>query len=205
MLVSDAQTTPAVTVRADTPLESAIALLDMRGITMLPVVNHAGSIVGVLSEADVIREAVAPDGRALHVSLVDDLVTSPLTVRDVMNTHPVTTRPTEDLATAIALMTQSAVKSLPVVDDGRVVGVISRRDVVHLLARPDREIEAELDDLFRHLGTDWLVEVQRGAAAITGPTSPGEAEWAAARASQVPGVRSVRVNADDVTGNVHPA
>lgn len=194
MLVRDACTSPALTIHADTPLEIAIAMLDEHNVTMLPVVNDEGVIAGVLSEADVVRDSLAHDGRTLHLAASHDVSEAPRTVRDLMNLHPLTVRPTTDLATAVELMTSTTVKSLPVVDDGKVIGVISRRDVVHLLARPDREIEAELDDVFRRLGTDWLVEVQRGAASITGPTTPEDAERATARATTIPGVRSAHVD-----------
>ena len=56
-------------------------------------------------------------------------------VADVMSTHPVTVDGGTDLAVATELMTSSAIKSLPVVEHGRVVGVISRRDVIRVLAR----------------------------------------------------------------------
>ena len=59
-------------------------------------------------------------------------------------------------------------KSLPVVDERhRVVAVVSRRDIVRVLARADERIEYEVDDLFRDLGVDWLVDVIDGAATVT--------------------------------------
>ena len=99
----------------------------------------------------------------------------PATVGEVMNLHPMTVNEDTDLAEAADLMTTTGVKSLPVLNHRRhVVGVVSRRDVIHLLARPDTEIEAELDDLYRRLDRDWLVEVRDGIATVTGPEGEGE-------------------------------
>jgi predicted transcriptional regulator len=114
-----------------------------------------------------------------------------------MNRHPVTVEATTDLATAAQLMTDTAVKSLPVVDEhAQVVGVVSRRDIVHILARSDSAMERDLDDLFRRVGTDWMVDVRDGAVTVTGPILPNERALAEAAARTVPGVRSVTVIPD---------
>ena len=111
-----------------------------------------------------------------------------------MNLHPMTVNEDTDLAEAADLMTTTGVKSLPVLNHRRhVVGVVSRRDVIHLLARPDTEIEAELDDLYRRLDRDWLVEVHDGIATVTGPEGEGEHAMAATLAESVAGVTGVTV------------
>jgi len=198
MLVRDVMTTPALTVREDTPLTSALVLLDEHAITMLPVVGVSGGIVGVLSEADVVRDAVPEDVRThLIPTSGADLDPPPHSVAELMNRRPVTVEATTDLATAAQLMTDTAVKSLPVVDEhDQVVGVVSRRDIVHILARTDKAVERDLDDLFRRVGTDWMVDVRDGAVTVTGPILPNERALAEAAARTVPGVRSVTVIPD---------
>ena len=198
MLVRDVMTTPALTVHEDTPLKGALGLLDEHAITMLPVVKASGAIVGVLSEADVVRDAVPQDVRThLIPTSGGDLDQPPHSVAELMNRHPVTVEATTDLATAAQLMTDTAVKSLPVVDEhDQVVGVVSRRDIVHILARTDTVVERDLDDLFRRVGTDWMVDVRDGAVTVTGPILPNERALAEAAARTVPGVRSVTVIPD---------
>lgn len=197
MLVRDVMTTPVLTVREDTPLKSALVLLDEHAITMLPVVEASGAIVGLLSEADVVRDAVPEDVRTHLIPSVGDLDQPPHSVAELMNRHPVTVEATTDLATAAQLMIDTAVKSLPVVDEhAQVVGVVSRRDIVHVLARTDKAMERDLDDLFRRVGTDWMVDVHDGAVTVTGPIMPNERALAEAAARTVPGVRSVTVIPD---------
>jgi len=83
------------------------------------------------------------------------------------------------------------VSRLPVVDRGRVVGVISRGDIIRLLAREDPRIEAEIDELLRQAGMDWLVEVTDGVAVVEGPADERERELARVLVCTVPGVVGV--------------
>ena len=114
-----------------------------------------------------------------------------------MNHHPVTVVVTTDLATAAQLMSEKAVKNLPVLDENdQVVGVLSRRDILHILARTDKAVERDLNDLLRRVGTDWMVDVRDGAVTVTGPIQPRERALAEAAAMTVSGVRSVTVILD---------
>jgi CBS-domain-containing membrane protein len=196
MIVREVMTRPALTVRSSTPIKAALALLDQHSITALPVVNGHGRIRGVVSEADLIRDAVPPDVR-VHVSYgVPEMhVLPPHDVGEVMTRHPVTVHPESDLAEAIDLLTSIGIKSLPVVDDHDVVvGVISRRDVVRILARPDNLIQAETDDLFRRLGLEWTVHVENGVAKVSGPGVDRGNSVASVVAAAVPGVVGVYVD-----------
>jgi CBS domain-containing protein len=192
MLVREVMSSPAVTVRGDASLKEAISLLERHDVSAMPVVDGAGRLVGVVSEADVIRELVAPDQRTHEIPV--RLTTAPLAQRvaDVMTTHPITVDSETDLAVATELMTSSAIKSLPVVDHGRVAGVVSRRDVIRVLARPDLKIEAEVDELFRRAGRDWLVDVADGVVVVDGPSGEAERQLAEAMTRSVPGVVALR-------------
>ena len=195
MLVRDVMSRPAVTVRADASLKEATTLLDVRSLTTLPVVDSEGRVLGIVSEADLIAGMVPRDTRLHMVPVTTETHTLPPgSVGEVMNLHPMTVHEDTDLADAADLMTTTGVKSLPVLNHRRhVVGVVSRRDVIHLLARPDTEIEAELDDLYRRLDRDWLVEVRDGIATVTGPEGEGEHAMAATLAESVAGVTGVAV------------
>lgn len=194
MLVHEVMTRRPVTVRSDTSTKDALRLLDKHGVTSLPVVNHDGRIVGVVSEADLLRDAVLSDGRAHMIPEPGHGPAHLDHVADVMNRHPVTVLLNDDLADAVELLTSTVIKSLPVVDDrGRVVGMLSRRDIVHILAREDDEIERELGELFRSFGVDWLVEVRDGVATVEGPVGAKACAMAETAAATVPGVVAVTV------------
>lgn len=191
MLVREVMTSPAVTVPQSAAVKDAIQLLERHSIAAMPVVDEVGRLVGVVSEADVIREMVVPDQR-VHERLVR--LSSPPTharVADIMSRHALTVSSGTELAQAAELMTSTVVKSLPVVDDDEVVGVISRRDIIRLLSREDPRIEAEVDELFRQTGLDWLVDVSDGVATVDGPADDGERELARVLACTVSGVVGV--------------
>ncbi|WP_310525857.1 CBS domain-containing protein, partial [Nocardioides sp.] len=169
-----------------------IELLGKHEFSAMPVTDSAGHLVGVVSEADVIREMVVPDQRSHEIPVRLTAAPFHAEVADVMSTHALTVTGDTDLAVAAELLTSSAVKSLPVVDHGRLVGVVSRRDIIEVLARPDVQIESEIDELFRQAGYDWLVDVIDGVAVIDGPEVESEQELAVALATAVPGVVGIR-------------
>jgi CBS domain-containing protein len=194
VLVREVMTTSVVTVREDTPIKSAIRLLEEHDITGMPVVDDDGHLVGVVTEADVIRESVLPDQRAHEVPVRLSSAPLPGTVGDVMSTRPLVVSGDTELAEAVDLMTSSVVKSLPVVDRGRLVGVVSRRDVVGMLAREDGRIEADIDAVLRDLGRDLMITVEEGVVTVEGVADDREARLVEALAATVPGVMGVRTS-----------
>jgi predicted transcriptional regulator len=191
MLVREVMTEPAITVAPDTSVKQAVLLLDQHQITSMPVVDDAGHLVGVLSEADVLRD-VLPTDRRVHELLVE--ITAPtvqLQVTDVMTHLPVSVSPDDDLAEAVELLVCTQVKSLPVVDSGRVVGMVSRRDVIAVLARQDELIEAEVDEELRQAGVECAVEVEDGVVRLRNADGPDALRIAQVIASRVPGVIGV--------------
>lgn len=194
MFVQELMTRRPAVVRPDTTVKDALVVLDRHRITSLPVVDAADRVLGVVSEADLIRDSVAQDRRS-SILPTPDALDRPATVADVMSRHAVSVQPHTDLADAVELMTSTSIKSLPVVDDrGRLLGIVSRSDVVHALARSDDTLTAELDELMRSLGhDDWLVEVDDGVVVISGPRSDKERALARAAAGSVTGVIEVRV------------
>jgi CBS domain-containing protein len=191
MLVHEVMTSPAVTVGPEASVKLAVRMLDEHQITSMPVVDDTGHLVGVLSEADVLRDTVPPD-RRVHERLVE--LTAPpvhLLVTDVMTHLPVSVPPDEDLSRAVELLVDTQIKSLPVVSFGRVVGMVSRRDVIAVLARLDVLIEAEVDDALRLAGVECMVEVHDGVVHLrdaADPESLGTARVIASRAAGVIGV-----------------
>jgi CBS domain-containing protein len=199
MLVREVMTQWPITVHPETSTREALRRLDEHTISAMPVVRPDGCIVGVVSEADLVRDAVATDPRG-HLDISRDLSrdtaspSRPGTVAEVMNHHPVTVGPHVDVAEAVELMTSTSVKSVPVVDDGlHVLGMLSRRDVVHVLARADERLEREIDELYRAVGMDWTVDVQDGLVTVDGPVGDKARALAETLAATVPGVSGVRV------------
>ena len=194
MFVRQVMTPDPVTVRAGATVKTALRLLDDNDITSLPVVDAKGHIRGVVSEADLIHDLVGPDQRLHEIPLTEP---SPRNgyVDEVMTAHAVTVQPDTDLAVAVDLVTSIGIKCLPVVDaDDRVVGVVSRRDVVRVLARADEALEQEVDALLVDAGmADWLVDVHDGVARISGPETSRERTLAKVLARTVPGVVAVNV------------
>ena len=197
MLVREVMSNEAITVPLGTTVKSALALLASARITSLPVVSASGKLRGIVSEADLIRDGVSADARLHEIPPANVLVDHPHYVDDVMTTHVLTVGPDSDLAEAIELMTSTGVKSVPVVaSNGRVLGVVSRSDVVHLLARADHDLERDVDAALISVGLrDWLVEVNDGRVELVAPAR-GVDDRGLARvvAGTVPGVVHVHVS-----------
>lgn len=194
MIVRDLMTTDPVSVRPSTKVKEALALLDENDITALPVVTSDGKVRGVVSEADLIRDLVDKDPR-LMIPPGETFLDGPHCVGDVMTTHVITVHEETDLAVAVDLVTSTAVKSLPVVDQhDRLVGMISRRDIVRMLARSDDLLEQEVDALLVSAGMrDCLVDIKDGVAEITGAADRHERILARVLARAVPGIVEVHV------------
>ena len=194
MLVRDVMTADPITVTPDTGVKSALKRLAHVGITSLPVVDEQRRLCGILSEADLIREAVEVDPRAHERPVTMQPVAAAQTVEDVYTRSPVAIRPDDDVATAVDVMGAKGFKSLPVVDDRhRLVGIVSRSDVVRALARDDALIADDIIRVFRDLGhTDWVVEVIDGVVEITG-LDAAHHSLAHTIARTVPGVVGVRI------------
>lgn len=201
MLVHQVMTATPTTVGAQTGVKQALQLLDTAGVTSLPVVDGAGRIAGIVSEADLIRDLVAPDQRrsTRPVATSGDL---PRRVEDVMTREVITVRAEDDLAVVVDTVTSTGVKSLPVVDDDhRCVGIVSRRDVVRMLATSDEEITRQLRALLAELAQqadlgagDWTFSVEDGVVAVDGPATDKARSLAVAIARSVPGVVAARTS-----------
>ena len=191
MLVRELMTTPAVTVGPETSLKQAVRLLDEHRITAMPVVDGYGALVGVVSEADVLRDTVPIDRRAYELLVEITAPTVHLVVTDVMTHLPISVSPDDDVARAVELLVDTQVKSLPVVEFGRVVGMLSRRDVIAVLARQDALIEAEIDEALRDAGVECQVDVTDGVVRLSEADDPASLRIARVIASRLPGVVGV--------------
>ncbi|MEU6657692.1 CBS domain-containing protein [Streptomyces sp. NPDC046821] len=149
-----------VSVRAGTPFKEIARLLDEFDITAVPVVDEDGRPVGVVSEADLLHRRATGTGST--------------TAAAIMSSPAITASPDWSVVRATRVMGRHAVKRLPVVDaTGRLVGVLSRSDLVQLYLRRDKSIREEIveDVLTRTLRLSpsaVSVEVDDGVVTLSG-------------------------------------
>ena len=117
-----------------------------------------------------------------------------LRVTDVMTHLPLSVSPDDDVARAVEFLVDTQVKSLPVVEHDRVVGVVSRSDVIAVLARQDALIEAEVDELLRAAGVECVATVDDGVVRLESAARPEDLRIARVIAGSVPGVIGVATN-----------
>lgn len=195
MLVREVMTSPVITVRGTDPVRRAIRLLYAHNITAAPVVDRAGRLVGVVSELDLLRGEFEPDPRAHALPVHAAADPPPRTVAEVMTEDPITVTETTDATTAIDLMVVKRIKSLPVIRGEHLVGIISRRDLIAMLARTDQELR---QDVMRALhdqypfGPSWQVIVRDGVAELSGRSNPNADGIADLIARTVPGIVRVK-------------
>ena len=194
MLVKDVMTQDPITVVPSVGIKAAMTKLAFAGITSMPVVDDEHHLCGIVSEADLIHD-VADDPRAHERPITIHPVTPAHTVEDVYTRTPVTVGPQDDVTAAVDLMTAKGFKSLPVVDhEHRLVGMVSRSDVLRALARDDDVIAHDVVKLFDELGHGgWSVEVTSGVVEVSGPEDPAQRSLAHALTRTVAGVVAVHV------------
>lgn len=215
MQVRDVMTTKVITVRPDTPATEIARLLVENRISGVPVVDEEGRVLGVVSEGDLIRRLEdADDGRRRSWWL--ELLASPerraedyvkahgRLARDIMTEEVTVIDEEATLAEAARLLEERHIKRLPVVRDGKLVGLVARADLLRALALQPAP-EAKLDD--RAIRERLLAELERagqsyhpyvnivvsdGVVHLWGFVgSAKEAEAMVVAAQNVPGVVSV--------------
>src|SRR6476646_10838944 len=133
MRARDIMSKNVVSVLPTTPVTDAAGTLSYRGFTALPVVNEAGELIGIVTEADLIRNRFPDDPSATPGTTVGDVMTSPV----VGVSHDA------DVTMIARAMLTAQRRSMPIVDGSTLVGVVTRGDIVRALARPDVQVLAE--------------------------------------------------------------
>ncbi|GAA4563324.1 CBS domain-containing protein [Micromonospora coerulea] len=202
--VGDVMTRDVVTVGEETPYRQIVDALIRRGISAVPVVDDFRRVLGVVSEADLLHKverAGHPDERRVFEGRRRRTAREKadgVLARDLMTAPAVTTFAEASLPAAARLMDREAVKRLPVLDDlGRLVGIVTRSDLLRVHLRSDAAIRADVvqEVLRRVLAVrDGLVTVQvrDGAVTLDGRLDRRTAVDLAGRlAAQVSGVVTV--------------
>jgi CBS domain-containing protein len=182
MNVRDVMTEQVISVRADTPLKEVARALAEHGISGVPVVDGAQRVVGVVSEADfLLKEQEPPHPSRSPVAWLFDRAEiqrveekmRATTAGEIMSTPPITISADRSIREAAAMMTRSRINRLPVVDHGRLAGIVTRADLVETFLVPDDELRRRIiHDVLRD--TMWMgeeeidVAVSEGIVALTG-------------------------------------
>jgi CBS domain-containing protein len=197
MRARDIMTSPVHTVRQDASVESAAELMTAKSVTALPVVDAAGLLIGMVSESDLLWHRVPAEPTAGASGIPDtDPDHRPGTVAEVMSAYPLTTTPATDVADVADAMLQNDVRSIPVLEGRTVVGIVSRRDILHTMVRGDdemaREVQHRLDE-YADGRRRWTATVASGVATVAGDyDNDTERTVVAVLARTVPGVAAVK-------------
>lgn len=174
--VGDLMTVSVARARVDTPFKDIVKLLGEYDISAVPVVDGTDHPVGVVSEADLLRaEAGRPDpAGSLSVRPSSGDRAAATTAGRLMTSPAVVAEPHWTVVRTARVMDSRKVKRLPVVDEaGRLVGIVSRADLLRVFLRHDHAIREEIsgDVLDRTLGitpTDVAVRVVDGRVTLVG-------------------------------------
>lgn len=182
MKIRDVMTDAVATVSPETTLHEVAQVLTDRRVSGLPVVTDDGMCVGVISEADlIVKQAGRQTSRRRPLDWILGESPDPeqqrrraaTTAREAMSSPVFTVEADRPLRDAADRMVASHVNRLPVVDNGRLVGIVTRADLVRAYLHMDEEIEHAIrDDLLDH--TMWLdpsrfqINVSEGHVTIRG-------------------------------------
>jgi CBS domain-containing protein len=181
--VSDVMTTTVVTVDRITPYQDIDRLLTRHRISGVPVLKMGREVVGVVSETDLLaaedethRQArmAGSMGRRWHLRKQPHVR---LTAGALMTSPAVTIGPDATIPAAARLMNTHHITRLPVVDeDGKLVGIVGRRDLLSVFLRPDAEIAHDarqvLDEVPLADPKEVIAEVRHGVVTLTGSMRP---------------------------------
>lgn len=174
----DVMTVDPVTVTEDTPVVDVARILSRRHISGLPVVDDSGALVGIVSEADLLVKQLEDED--LHPTL--NISTGRMREQrrrfegrvagEVMTQYPVTANEETPVSSIARTMIHQGINRLPVVREGRLVGIVTRNDLLKSFERSDAEI---YEDIERFLLDDlWVdptrlhIRVENGVVTIQG-------------------------------------
>jgi len=185
--VGDVMTTSVVTVDRITPYQEIDRLLTEHRISGMPVLKMGREVVGVVSEADLLAAEDETSRRARMADsvgrrrLVRKHPHASLTAGTMMTAPAITIGPDATIPAAARLMNTHHVRRLPVVaEDGKLVGIVSRRDLLSVFLRPDADIIHDVRQVFDEIPVtdpkDVIVTVRRGVVTLTGTMQPQPAD-----------------------------
>lgn len=199
--VRDVMTANVVTARRTMSYKQAARLMTDHKVNAIPVVAKNGHLLGMVSEADVLRKEERKSRRlvaGLPWSARRDLAKARArTVAELMTSPAITIHPDAPLGAAARIMNAHHIRRLPVLDaSGELIGVVSRRDLLSVFLRPDAEIAAEIEgvltDILLEDGDQVTTSVLDGVVTLSGALSSEDMVPVAVQlASDVGGVVAV--------------
>lgn len=191
MLVREVMTSPVVTVPREWTVKQAVRLLYERDITAAPVLDDEGRMVGIVSEMDLLRGEFEADPRAYLRPAAAAGSPPPMAVEDVMTPHVRTVRESDDVLELVDLMITTGIKSVPIMRDFELAGMVSRRDLMGILAYGDERIRDDVLAALREVSAETVatrVAVHDGVVELSGDADERSARIADVIARTVPGV-----------------
>lgn len=218
MKAADIMTKGLVSVDPDLPVKEIAALMLARNVSAVPVLDRSGDLVGIVSEGDLMRrsELATEKQRSwwLRLFIGDDYLAHEfvkshgLRARDIMTRNVVTVDEATPVPEIVSLLEENRIKRVPVTRGGRVVGIVSRANLLRALASGARPAAEESSNADRKIQSRILAELERqpwwhkrncnivvsdGIAHLWGTTeSPEEREALRVVAETTEGVRGVR-------------
>lgn len=186
---------PVITASPSTPVKDAARLLVEHGISALPVLDAKGALVGIVSEADLMPMQTHPDSRTQAAPQPASAGRSPLTVGEVMTHEVLTLGASTEVSQAARSLLDAGVKRMPVVRGRRVIGIVSRRDLIRVIARRDDSMRPEILKRIRELGlptSEEDVKVERGVVTVALAGNDRVRNLVESVVLTVPGVLEVR-------------
>lgn len=219
MNAADVMVTNVITVGPDACLQDVAHLFLTNRISAAPVVGTDGKIVGIVSEGDLMRRAEAGTGRrrswwlslltGREVLAAEYIKEHSRKVADVMTREVITAAPQTSLRDIANILEKNGIKRVPIVDGGKIIGIVSRANLLQALASLRKQIEGIAPDdarirdgiVERLKAESWSrpslinVIVQEGTVELWGIVdSPVERKAVRVAAEVTPGVRAVNDN-----------
>jgi CBS domain-containing protein len=200
--VRDVMTTQVVTVSKATPYQQVARLMTEHTVNAMPVVTEHGHVIGMVSEADMLRKQER-NFRRLGTGLPrrtrhERAQAEARTAGELMTSPAITIHPGAPLGAAARLMNGHNIRRLPVVDaSGELIGIVSRRDLLSVFLRSDEEIADEVRHVISSIlldeGDHVTVAARHGVVTLSGTMGRKDLIPVAARlACEADGVVSVR-------------
>lgn len=193
--VEEIMSSPVTALRPDTPLKDAARVLVERDVSAAPVLDDADALVGLVSESDIMHIELHEDPRRHARVVTEEVGDAPSRVEEVMTRDVIAVPADADVADVAETMIEQRVRSLPVVAGVRVVGIVSRRDVLRVLVRSDADIARDLEDVLDELPSSlgsWSVRVEGGVVSWVGDGPEDVPPFLTRVAFTAPGVVDVR-------------
>jgi CBS domain-containing protein len=201
--VKDIMSTHVMAVRRNAPFKEIAARLREQRVSAFPVVDDDDKVIGVVSEADLlVRVGLGDDEQDIAGGMLGNQAhakAEAVTAADLMTQPPVTIDPEASVQDAARLMYSRRVKRLPVTaEGGRLIGIVSRSDVLSVYGRKDEDIRREIiDDVIMDTAradpARFTITVKDGIVTVEGtPETPEAGRDVIDAARHVEGVIAVR-------------